>query len=225
MDRPEPELGSNPLPKKISNENGFRLTQCDGGWILTLAAQDGMNRLTRSKMNALRECLCEISESNSTLPLIIAGEPIFSAGADLNEINQLTVPDALGFAYEGQRLMNLIANFPAPVFAAIRGFCFGGGLDLALACHRRIATPNAVFGHRGAALGLITGWGGTQRLPRLIGKGHALQMFVEAEKVDAGKALRIGLIDAISNDPVCACLNCALQSQPSSIAGVVPEIG
>jgi enoyl-CoA hydratase/carnithine racemase len=78
----------------------------------------------------------------------------------------------------------------------------GGGLDLALACHHRIASPHAVFGHRGAALGLVTGWGGTQRLPRLVGKGRALEIFVAAEKIDAGKALKIGLVDSIANDPV-----------------------
>ena len=82
----------------------------------------------------------------------------------------------------------------------------GGGLDLALACHRRIASPHAVFGHRGAALGLITGWGGTQRLPRLIGKGRALEMFVAAEKIGAPQALRIGLLDAIAEDPVAEAL-------------------
>ena len=78
----------------------------------------------------------------------------------------------------------------------------GGGLDLALACHHRIASPHAVLGHRGAALGLITGWGGTQRLPQLIGKARALEMFVAAEKITAVQALRIGLADAIAADPV-----------------------
>lgn len=77
----------------------------------------------------------------------------------------------------------------------------GGGLDLALACHYRIAAPNAIFGHRGAALGLITGWGGTQRLPRLIGRGRALQMFVAAEKIHAQEALRIGIVNEIAADP------------------------
>jgi enoyl-CoA hydratase/carnithine racemase len=102
----------------------------------------------------------------------------------------------------GQGLMSAIDQFPAPVYAAISGYCMGGGLDLALACHHRIASPQAVFGHRGAALGLITGWGGTQRLPRLIGKGRALEMFVAAEKVAAAPALRMGLADAIARDPV-----------------------
>ena len=78
----------------------------------------------------------------------------------------------------------------------------GGGLDLALACRHRIASPTAVFGHRGAALGLITGWGGTQRLPRLIGKGHALAMFVAASKVSAQQALDLGMVDALAPDPV-----------------------
>jgi len=102
--------------------------------------------------------------------------------------------------------MNAIAGFPASVIAAVEGHCMGGGFDLALACHRRIAAPNAVFGHRGAALGLITGWGGTQRLPRLIGKGRALELFVAAEKVTAQRALAIGLVDAIADDPIAKAL-------------------
>jgi enoyl-CoA hydratase/carnithine racemase len=136
-------------------------------------------------------------------PLVIAGnERFFSAGAELKEIAALDGPAAYNFSELGQGLMAAIAGFPAPVYAAISGYCMGGGLDLALACHHRIATPHAVFGHRGAALGLITGWGGTQRLPRLIGKGRALEMFVAAEKIRAVRALQIGLIDAISDDPV-----------------------
>jgi enoyl-CoA hydratase/carnithine racemase len=82
----------------------------------------------------------------------------------------------------------------------------GGGMDLALACDHRIAAPNAVFGHRGASLGMITGWGGTQRLPRLIGKPLALQMFLLAEMVKAEKGLKMGLADEIANDPVRASL-------------------
>jgi enoyl-CoA hydratase len=102
----------------------------------------------------------------------------------------------------GQRLMNLVDDFPAPVYAAVAGYCMGGGLDLALACRYRIASPHAIFGHRGAALGLITGWGGTQRLPRVVGKGRALELFVAAEKVTAAQAMQIGLVDAVADDPV-----------------------
>jgi enoyl-CoA hydratase/carnithine racemase len=127
-------------------------------------------------------------------------------GADLNEIAALTCPEAYEFSVMGQTLMNAIASYPSPVIAAIEGHCMGGGLDLALACHRRIAAPHAVFGHRGAALGLMTGWGGTQRLPRLIGKSRALQLFIAAEKISATRALEIGLVDAIAADPVAEAL-------------------
>src|SRR5262252_1416071 len=85
----------------------------------------------------------------------------------------------------------------------------GGGLDLALACDFRICAPNAIFGHRGAALGLMTGWGGTQRLPSLIGKGRALQIFCAAEKVHADQAFRIGLVDQIASDSVQAAIEIA----------------
>jgi enoyl-CoA hydratase/carnithine racemase len=145
--------------------------------------------------------------STDSRPLIITGNPrFFSAGADLSEIAVLTAADAYEFARMGQQLMNSIERFPAPVYAAIEGYCFGGGLDLALACHRRIASAHAIFGHRGAALGLITGWGGTQRLPRLIGRGKAVELFIAAEKIHAAEALHIGLIDAIAQDPVAAAI-------------------
>lgn len=140
-------------------------------------------------------------------PLIIAGNRhFFSVGADLNEIAALTGLEACEFSAMGQALMNAISSYPATVVAAIEGHCMGGGLDLALACHRRIAAPYAVFGHRGAALGLMTGWGGTQRLPRLIGKGRALELFIAAEKLSAARALEIGLVDAIATDPVAEAL-------------------
>jgi enoyl-CoA hydratase/carnithine racemase len=159
-----------------------------------------MNRLTRDTVTKLTSELASLSAPPK--PLIITGEPNFSAGADLNEIAALTGPQAYEFSAMGQELMHAIATFPAPVIAAINGFCMGGGLDLALACHRRIAAPSAVFGHRGASLGLITGWGGTARLPRLIGKGRALELFITAEKLSAQQALAIGLVDALAGDPV-----------------------
>jgi enoyl-CoA hydratase/carnithine racemase len=173
--------------------------------VLRLCSGDGMNRLTRGCVVSLTEAVDQLGCENHAL-VITGNESFFSVGADLNEIAALNGPLALEFARMGQRFMQRLQDFPAPVIAAISGYCMGGGFDLALACHHRIAAPNAVFGHRGAALGLITGWGGTQRLPRLVGKGQALQMFVAAEKVSAEQALRIGLIDAIENDPVAAAL-------------------
>lgn len=172
---------------------------------MRLTSPDGTNRLTRACVLALTSAIEKLLDR--AMPLIIAGNShFFSVGADLNEIAFLSGPDGLRFSEMGQALMNAIASFPAPVIAAIVGHCMGGGLDLALACSRRIAAPNAVFGHRGAALGLMTGWGGTQRLPRLIGQGRAIEMFIAAEKITAPRALEIGLVDAVSDDPVAEAL-------------------
>jgi enoyl-CoA hydratase/carnithine racemase len=161
--------------------------------------------LTRACVLALTDAVRELADQPK--PLIITGnDKFFSAGADLSEIAALTAPEAYEFAKMGQSLMNAIERFPAPVYAAIAGYCMGGGLDLALACHRRIASPHAIFGHRGAALGLVTGWGGTQRLPRLVGKGIALEIFTSAEKLHAAQACAIGLVDNVSGDPVKFCI-------------------
>ena len=181
-------------------------------FLLRLQSQDGTNRLTQQRVQALQEIVGTISAQ--ALPLVIAGNTsFFSVGAELQEISELDGPSAYEFSKMGQALMGMIDQFPAPVFAAIEGYCMGGGLDLALACHHRIASPHAVFGHRGATLGLITGWGGTQRFPRLIGKGRALEMFVAAEKVTATQALQMGLVDAIAQDPVAEALRRALATQ------------
>ncbi len=179
----------------------FRIEFDGSSRILRLISADGTNRLTRACVLALTAAINELKLQ--IRPLIIAGNrQFFSVGADLNEIAALSGPEAFEFSALGQTLMNAIASYPAPVIAAIEGHCMGGGLDLALACHRRIAAPHAVFGHRGAALGLMTGWGGTQRLPSLVGKSRALELFIAAEKVSAARALEIGLVDAIADDPV-----------------------
>ena len=183
--------------------------------MLRLQSGDGMNRLTKACVMELTNALEALA--GHMLSLIITGnQKIFSAGADLHEIATLNGPSGLEFSQMGQCLMNSIESSPVAVYAAISGYCMGGGLDLALACQRRIASPNAIFGHRGAALGLITGWGGTQRLPRLVGKGTAIQMFVAAEKITASRALQIGLIKAIADDPVQYCVNKLGEGYPES---------
>jgi enoyl-CoA hydratase len=174
--------------------------------VLRLVSSDGTNKLGMSRIRALYEAIQELAaeaESGQIKGLIItSNEKFFSAGADLNEISVLTAAQAFEFSRHGQALMQSIDQFPVPVIAAIRGYCMGGGMDLALACDYRIAAPNAVFGHRGASLGVMTGWGGTQRLPRLIGKARAMQMFLLAEMVKAEEALKIGLVDATADDPI-----------------------
>jgi len=189
-----------------TSETLYTIDQHGSVIVLHLVSEDGTNRLTRARVQALTAVVEELAIVPPSR-LVIAGNPhFFSAGADLNEIAALTGPEAFRFAQMGQRLMDAVANFPSPTIAAVHGYCMGGGLDLALACRHRIAGPHAIFGHRGAALGLITGWGGTQRLPRLIGKARSLQMFLAAEKLHAAAALQIGLVDAIADDPVAAAL-------------------
>ncbi len=195
-------------PCILAGTNTFFEIESDGpAHILRLVSPDGTNRLTRACVLALTAAIADLKDEPRTQrrPLIVAGNrKFFSVGGDLNEIAALTLrgPEAYAFSVMGQALMNALASYPAPVIAAVEGHCMGGGLDLALACHRRIAAPHAVFGHRGAALGLMTGWGGTQRLPRLIGKSRALELFIAAEKVSAARALEIGMVDAIADDPV-----------------------
>lgn len=174
--------------------------------ILRLSSSDTTNRLTTRAVEALTRVIAQLVSERPAALIITGNDHFFSAGADLNEITELIGPAAYDFALMGQRLMNAVADLPFPVIAAVRGYCMGGGLDLALACHRRIAAPNAAFGHRGAALGLITGWGGTQRLPRAVGKARALEMFMAAEKIHAQQALQIGLISKVAEDPVQAAM-------------------
>ncbi len=193
-------------PERSRGTLHFHQRREHGCAVLQLTSADRTNKLSRGVIAALTECVTELqaeAESGQIKALIITGnEEFFSAGADLNEIARLTGPEAFEFSRRGQQLMNLIDRFPVPVIAAIQGYCMGGGMDLALACDYRIAAPNAVFGHRGASLGLITGWGGTQRLARLIGRPRALQMFLLAEMVDAEEALRVGLVGKVAKDPL-----------------------
>jgi len=180
--------------------------------VLQLVSSDGTNKLSMSQIIALHRIVQELkteAESGQIKALIITGnDKFFSAGADLNEIAQLSGSEAFEFSRRGQALMLALDQFPVPVIAAIRGYCMGGAMDLALACDYCIAAPNAVFGHRGASLGVMTGWGGTQRLPRLIGKARAMQMFLLAEMVKADEALRVGLVDRIADDPIAYAVRC-----------------
>lgn len=189
--------------KAPRSDSPHALTYQQGFVVLRITTPDPTNVLSRAVIQSLHAAIESLRDAERGQPkaLIITGnDKFFSAGADLKEIARLSGPEAFEFSRTGQKLMNAIAHFPVPVIAAIRGYCMGGGMDLALACDYRIAAPNAVFGHRGASLGVITGWGGTQRLPRLIGRSRASQMFLLAEMVGAEEALRIGLVDEIHQD-------------------------
>ena len=161
------------------------------------------NPLSIFVLDELQKIINAVSEGSSVETIIFTGkENVFASGADLREIAEVTKDSAREFALRGQNLMNKINASDKKTIAAINGFCFGGALDLALACDKRIASPDAVFSHPGVDLGIITGWGGTQRLPRLIGEANALEMFLTAKRVDAAEGLLIGLVDKISENPL-----------------------
>lgn len=186
-----------------SQQEFFSIERESTSTVLRLVSANGTNTLSRARVKALQAAVESLA--HEAVPLILAGNSrFFSAGADLNEIAALKNSQAYDFALMGGDLMRAIDDFSAPVIAAIEGYCMGGGLDLALACDLRICGTHAIFGHRGAALGIITGWGGTQRLPRLIGKARALQMFLAAEKISAERALSFGLVNQIAEDPLAA---------------------
>ncbi len=126
-----------------------------------------------------------------------AGDRIFSAGADIGELEGLDPSAARGFSERGQRLCERIEWLGKPVVAAVNGYALGSGCELALACHLRLASDNAVFGLPEVRLGLVCAHGGTQRLPRLVGKGRALELLLTGERVDATEALRIGLVNRV----------------------------
>ncbi len=169
--------------------------------ILKLESDDGLPRLERGVLAGIDSqirALAAAREFDGCVGCVITGmEGAFAVGAEIGEIARLTPGEAHEFSRDGQSVMRAIERSRAPVIAAIRGYCMGGGLDLALACHARIATPDAVFAHPGGTLGILTGWGGTQRLTRLIGRGRALEMLATGRKVYAQEALGTGLIREI----------------------------
>jgi enoyl-CoA hydratase/carnithine racemase len=157
------------------------------------------NPLSRAVVERLHEIVDSIDDGVKNVIFTGSGDA-FASGANLKEIAMLSANEAPEFARLGQSLMQKIDELSQLVVATINGHCFGGALDLALSCDVRIASPNARFAHPGAGLGIITGWSGTQRLPRLVGKANANEMFFTASPIDAERALKIGLIDEIQDD-------------------------
>lgn len=160
------------------------------------------NSLTLPTLNELRTSFSTIAADSNVEAIIFTGtDDVFASGADIRELTTLDSSAALEFSKTGQEVFQKIADARQVTIAAINGYCMGGALDLALACDIRIANANAVFAHPGARLGIITGWGGTQRLPRLIGKARSLEFFATARRLSSQEALEIGLINSIC-DPV-----------------------
>jgi enoyl-CoA hydratase len=152
----------------------------------------------------LRTALEHCREDEDVKILIVtgSGEKAFVAGADIKELMELDPMEAKETSRFGQAVFDLVERFPKPVIAAINGFCLGGGCELALACHIRIASENAKLGQPEVKLGLIPGYGGTQRLPRMVGKGQALELILTGEMITAQRALEMGLVNHVVSSDV-----------------------
>lgn len=191
----------------IDKSNYFLAERVGTSLLVTFCRPEIRNPLSVAVVEGLRLLMDEAAADRTVARIVFAGsEGVFASGADLREIAEIDDKGAREFAERGQRLMNAIADARAVTVAAIDGPCYGGALDLALSCDRRVAATRSSFAHPGASLGIITGWGGTQRLPRLVGTPNALEMFFTASPITSSRAFAIGLIDQIADDPVAAAL-------------------
>jgi enoyl-CoA hydratase/carnithine racemase len=166
---------------------------------VTLNRPKVLNALNQRTWENLRTALEDARDDAQVRGVILtgAGDKAFIAGADISELAQVTAVEAEKSSSYGQEVLNLIENLGKPVIAAINGFALGGGCETAMACTIRVATEHAKFGQPEVTLGLIPGGGGTQRLPRLIGKGRALQIILSGEMISAQEAFRIGLVNEV----------------------------
>ncbi|MGZ4788637.1 MAG: enoyl-CoA hydratase-related protein [Terriglobales bacterium] len=159
-----------------------------------------LNALNRATMAELRAAFEDAKDDAEVRVVLItgSGEKAFIAGADINELNQLSPVEAKEYTHRGQAVFDLIENLGKPTIACINGFALGGGCELAMSCTIRLASENAKLGQPEVKLGIIPGYGGTQRLPRLVGKGMAMQLNLTAEMISAQEALRIGLVNEVT---------------------------
>lgn len=167
---------------------------------ITINRPDKLNALNREVIDQLSRCFQELEQDGSVRCIILtgAGEKAFVAGADISEFANFSVEQGRDLSEEGHRkLFSLVEELNKPVIAAVNGFALGGGLELAMGCHIRIASDNARMGLPEVSLGVIPGYGGTQRLPRLVGKGRAMEMITTAQMINAETALNYGLVNHV----------------------------
>ena len=171
----------------------------NGIYTITINRPDKLNALNKDVFADLNKALNEVYTNNQIQSVIITGSGIkaFVAGADITEFGNLSVEEGMALAKAGQDTFFRIENAPKPIIACVNGFALGGGCELAMSCHFRIASSNAKFGQPEVNLGLIPGYGGTQRLVQLIGKGRAMELLMSAAMIDATTALNYGLVNYV----------------------------
>ena len=204
----------------------------NGIGLIKINRPDKLNALNNETIEELHQQLEEINHNNNVKVIIIIGEgdKAFVAGADIKEFSNFSKEQGKKLAKNGQvKLFNLIENFSKPVIAAINGFALGGGLELAMACHIRVASENAKMGLPEVSLGLIPGYGGTQRLAQLIGKGKALELITTAQMINSNQALEYGLINHLVSQEnlIAKCFEISKQimkNSPNAIAAAIKSI-
>lgn len=172
----------------------------NGTAIITINRPDKLNALNKNVFTDLDDAMTEVLNNDEIKSAIVtgAGAKAFVAGADITEFGGLDLAEAMALSKRGQNVFFKIENSPKPVVAAINGFALGGGCELAMACHFRLCSENAKFGQPEVNLGLIPGYGGTQRLTQLVGKGKSMELQMTAQIIDAAEAARIGLVNHIT---------------------------
>jgi len=183
------------------NFENILLSQKEALAIITINRPKKLNALNKATIEELHEAFQVLDKDSSVKVIVItgSGEKAFVAGADISEFAHFTVDNGGKLAAKGQEMLfNFIENLSKPVIAAVNGFALGGGLELAMACHFRVASDNAKMGLPEVSLGVIPGYGGTQRLPQLIGKGNAMELIMTAGMISAEKAAALGLVNYVT---------------------------
>ncbi len=172
----------------------------NGTAIITINRPEKLNALNKDVFTDLDDAMSEVLNNHEIKTAIITGSgpKSFIAGADISEFGGLTLADAMALSKRGQDVFFKIENSPKPVVAAVNGFALGGGCELAMACHFRLCSDNAKFGQPEVNLGLIPGYGGTQRLTQLVGKGKSMELQMTGSLIDATEAFRLGLVNYVT---------------------------
>lgn len=200
----------------------------DGILHITLNRPKQLNALNKSVFAEIENVFTELAVKSEVKSIIItgSGEKAFAAGADIKEFANFSVEEGKELSANGQRIFKIIETYNKPVVAAVNGFALGGGLELAMACHLRIASDNARFGQPEVSLGVTPGYAGTQRLTQLIGKGKSLELLMTGAMIKADEALKLGLVNyVVSQEELIAkaeeLLKTIMKQSPVAVAGVI----
>ena len=204
-------------------------TLSEGIITIEISREAKLNALNGATLDEIKDVIDRLSQNSELKAAIItgAGSKAFVAGADISEFQELNETDAHKFSVRGQAIFSLIENCHKPIIAVVNGFALGGGCELAMACHIRVASEEAKFGQPEVNLGIIPGYGGTQRLTQLVGKGRSLELMMTGDMIDAHQAFQMGLVNYVAKDKLEALakartlLHRIMAKAPLAIGGVI----